>query len=301
MLPPFYYARSFWYTYMGGRTERKAPDAGGIAMKDISTAPFLIKMVRTITEMYRQGWDERNGGNISLLLDEEEIAEYVDPKAVLRSIPTGFEAPELDGKYFLVTSTGSYFRNVQYEPETDLGLLRLADGGRTAELLWGYEGGGKFTSELPAHILSHAARLSADPANRVIMHSHPANLIAMTYVHDLDEREFTRTLWRMETECMIVFPEGISVLPWMLCGTNEIGEATAEKMKTARLVVWAQHGIYGAGRDLDDAFGLIETADKAAEIYLKIAHLPVKQTLTDADLKLIADRFGGKPREGWLD
>ena len=270
-------------------------------MKDIMTAPFLVKTVRTITEMYRHGWDERNGGNVSLLLDEVEVKDYVDITKVLRTSPTGFEAPELDGRYFLVTSTGSYFRNVQYEPEKDLGLLRLADGGRTAELLWGYEDGGKFTSEFAAHILSHKSRLSVDPQNRVIMHSHPANLIAMTYVHGLDEREFTRTLWRMETECMIVFPDGVNVLPWMLCGTNEIGEATAEKMKTARLVVWAQHGIYGAGSDLDEAFGLIETADKAAEIYLKIAHLPVKQTLTDEDLRLIAGHFGGKVREGWLD
>ncbi len=33
----------------------------------------------------------------------------------------------------------------------------------------------------------------------------------------------------------------------------------AEKMKTARLVVWTQHGIYGAGKDPDEIFGLIET------------------------------------------
>ena len=166
---------------------------------------------------------------------------------------------------------------------------------------WGFADSGRFTSEFPAHMMSHAARLSVDPDNRVIMHCHPDNLLAMTYVHDLDEREFTRTLWQMETECIIVFPEGVNVLPWMLCGTNEIGEATAEKMKTARLVVWAQHGIYGAGRDLDETFGLIETAEKAAEVYLKIAHLPWKQTITDENLHQIAKRFGVKAREGYLD
>ena len=270
-------------------------------MKDILTAPFLVEMVRTITNMYAHGWDERNGGNISLLLDEAEVKEYVDTAKVLRAIPTGFEAPQMDGRYFLVTSTGSYFKNVQYDLETNLGLVRLSGGGRTAELLWGYKGGGKFTSEFPAHIMSHAARLSVDPKNRVVMHCHPDGLLAMTHVHSLDEREFTRTLWRMETESMIVFPDGVNVLPWMLCGTNEIGEATAEKMKTARLVVWAQHGIYGAGRDLDETFGLIETAEKAAGIWLKIAHLPVKQTLTDADLRRTAEHFGLKPREGYLD
>ena len=104
-------------------------------------------------------------------------------------------------------------------------------------------------------MMSHAARLKIDLQNRVVMHCHPANLLAMTYVHMLDEKQFTRTLWQMCTECIVVFPDGVNVLPWMLCGTNEIGEATAEKMRTARLVVWAQHGIYGAGKDLDETFG----------------------------------------------
>ncbi len=270
-------------------------------MKDILTAPWLVELVRTCTNMYVHGWDERNGGNISMLLDEAELAAYLDVNAVLRTIPTGFSAPDMEGKCFLVTGTGKYFKNVQYDPALNLGVIRLTDGGRTAAVLWGFSDGGRFTSELPAHMMSHAARRSVDPENRIVMHCHPNNLLAMTYVHDLDEKAFTRTLWQMETECVAVFPEGVNVLPWMVCGTNEIGEATAEKMKTARLVVWAQHGVYGAGRDLDEAFGLIETAEKAAEVYLKIAHLPWKQTLGTAELRQIEARFGVKTREGWLD
>ena len=269
-------------------------------MKDILTAPFMTEMVRTATNMYAHGWDERNGGNISLLLDEADVAEYLDTTYVIRTLPTGFEAPALDGKYFLVTGTGKYFKNVQYAPDVNLGLVRLTDKGATAELLWGFTDGGKFTSEFPAHMMSHAARLVVDSANRVVMHCHPANLLAMTYVHDLNERAFTRTLWQMCTECIVVFPDGVNVLPWMPCGTNEIGEATAEKMATARLVVWAQHGIYGAGKDLDETFGLIETAEKAAEIYMKIAHLPIKQTLTDDEMRLLAEHFNVTPREGYL-
>jgi rhamnulose-1-phosphate aldolase len=87
----------------------------------------------------------------------------------------------------------------------------------------------------------------------------------------------------------------------MLCGTNEIGEATAQKMQTARLVVWAQHGIYGAGKDLDETFGLIETAEKAAEIYMKITHLPWVNTITDEQMHLLEARFGVKGRDGYLD
>jgi len=269
-------------------------------MKDVLTAPFMIEMIRTATNMYDHGWDERNGGNISLMLDEQEVAEYLDTDNVLRTIPTGFHAPSLVGKYFLVTGTGKYFKNIQYDPARNLGLFRIAEDGRRAELLWGYSDGGQFTSELPAHLMSHMSRLEADPMNRVVMHCHPANILAMTYVHDLDEVKFTRTLWQMCTECIVVFPEGVNVLPWMLCGTNEIGEATAEKMKTARIVVWSQHGIYGAGKDLDETFGLIETVEKAAEIYMKIAHLPLVNTITDEQLHQLEKRFNVKAREGYL-
>ena len=264
-------------------------------MKDIFTAPFVEEMKKTTANMYRMGWD------ISVLLDSDEVGEYLDLNHVIRTIPTGFDATALIGKIFIVTGTGKYFKNVMDDPETNLGIIRIAEDGTTAELLWGYKDGGKFISELPAHLMSHMARLAVNPNNRVIMHTHPTNLLAMTFVHTLDEREFTRTLWRMCTECIVVFPDGVNVLPWMVCGNNAIGEATAEKMATARLVVWALHGIYGAGADLDETFGLIETAEKAAELYLKIAHLPRLNTITDEQLHLLEERFGMKAREGWLD
>ena len=47
-------------------------------MKDIFTAPFVEEMRKTAANMYRLGWDERNGGNISYMLDENEVAEYLD-------------------------------------------------------------------------------------------------------------------------------------------------------------------------------------------------------------------------------
>ena len=169
--------------------------------KDILNAPYMVEMIRTASNMYDHGWDERNGGNISLMLDEKEVSPYLDISAVIREVPTGFDAPTLDGRYFLVTGTGKYFKNIKYAPEINLGLIRIKNSGRTAELLWGYSDGGRFTSELPAHLMSHASRLTVDTKNRVVMHCHPANLLAMTYVHSLDEREFTRTLWQMCTEC----------------------------------------------------------------------------------------------------
>lgn len=269
--------------------------------KDILTAPFVEEMKKTTANMYRLGWDERNGGNISYLLNEKEVAEYLDLSKVIRTIPTGFYAPTLVGKIFIVTGTGKYFKNIEGDPEKNLGIIRIAQDGTTAELLWGYSDGGKFTSELPAHLMSHAARLAIDPDHRVVMHSHPTNTLAMNYVHELDEKKLTHTLWEMCTECIVVFPDGVGVLPWMVCGNNEIGQATAEKMKEFRLVVWSLHGIYGAGRTMDETFGLIETVEKAAQIYMLTAHLPRINTIKDEDMVRLAEAFGVKYRKDFLN
>jgi len=268
--------------------------------KDILTAPFLRDMMDATANMYRLGWDERNGGNISMLLDEQETGEYLDLAKVVRTIPLSFRAEALCGRLFLVTGTGKYFKNIKEDPANNLGIIRIAQDGVTAELLWGHEDGGRFTSELPAHLMSHMARLAVDPEHRVVLHCHPTHTLAMNYVHTLDERELTHTLWQMCTECIVVFPDGVGVLPWMLCGTNSIGEATAEKIREFRLVVWAMHGIYGVGRDLDEAFGLVETVEKAAQVFLLTQGQERINTITDAQLVELAEGFGVVYRKDFL-
>lgn len=270
-------------------------------MKDILTAPFVKEMCDTTANMYRLGWDERNGGNISYLLDTEEVSEYLELNHVIRTIPLGFDASAVVDKVFIVTGTGKYFKNVKDDPENNLGIIRISADGQNAELLWGYRDGGKFTSEFPAHLMSHMARLSVDPKNRVVIHSHPTNTLAMNFVHELDEKKLSHTLWEMCTECIVIFPEGIGVLPWMLCGTNAIGEATAEKMKSFRFVIWAMHGIYACGKSLDETFGLIETVEKAAQIYMLTAHLPRLNTIRDEELVELAEFFQVNYRKDFLN
>ena len=55
-------------------------------MKDILTAPFVQEMMQTTANMYRLGWDERNGGNISMMLDPDEVAEYLDINAPISEL-----------------------------------------------------------------------------------------------------------------------------------------------------------------------------------------------------------------------
>lgn len=266
-----------------------------------SEAPFIQEMSEITRHMWELGWDELNGGNVSYMLDENEVAKYINVLEPLRTIKLTFPVKELAGKYFIVTGSGKYFRNVIKDPEANLGVLRVSGNGESVEVLWGLRNGAVPTSELASHFMSHIERLKVDPTHRIVLHTHATNVIAMTFTHDLDELKFTKTLWEMCTECLVVFPDGVSVIPWIVPGSSEIGRETAKKMKDHRLVIWPQHGIFGTGSTMDATFGLVEMVEKAATIYNLIGGREIKQKITDQQLWDLAKAFGVTPKAGILE
>lgn len=249
----------------------------------------LQEVCKICSNMYRLGWDERNGGNVSVILLDEEVKE-VENLPVKNVIKLNFDASGLAGKYVLVTGTGKYFKNVEADPENNLGIIRITSDGNNAEVVWGFNDGGRPTSELPTHLKNHIARLSVNKNNRVVIHTHATYTTALSMALPEDEDEITKTLWKMQTESIVVFPEGIGYLPWMVCGGNEIGEATSEKIKKYREVIWGMHGVFGVGESIDEAFGLIETVEKAAQLYF-IVKDNLKQCITNDQLKAVAKAF----------
>ena len=225
-------------------------------LHEINQAPFIKEMCEATSQLWAYGWAERNGGNISYRLPQEEVQYYLDSDQVKRTIPLDFTVKSLAGELFLVSGSGKYFKNIQKNPADSLAIIRISAEGDRYELLWGLEGGDLPTSELASHLQCHEARLAQDPEHRVILHTHATAISAMTFIHDLDEKKFSKTLWQMITECLVVFPDGVSVLPWMVAGTSQLGAASADKMQNSRIVIWPHHGIMGAGQTMDDAFGL---------------------------------------------
>ena len=255
-----------------------------------------IRAVKEVSKlasnMYRLGWDERNGGNISIILDKDDIAvvKYLLVKDI---IDLNMDASFLSDKYILVTGTGKYFKNVEDDPNNNLGIIHITKEGNKAEVVWGFNDGGKPTSELPTHLKNHIARLKINPNHRVVIHTHPTYTTALSMVLDEDEDLITKTLWKIQTESIVVFPEGIGYLPWMVCGNGEIGDATSAKINCYRLVIWAMHGVFAVGETIDEAFGLIETVEKAAQLYFLVKD-DMKQCIKDEDLKKIAKAFNLK-------
>lgn len=264
----------------------------------------MVKVIEEATEiidlLYKHGWDERNGGNFSYILTYEEVKTIIKEEKEIKEFKYDFDMSSLIGKYFLITGTQKYFKNCLKDPEANLGLLKVKDK-NTLSLLWGYKDGGRPTSEAPTHLKCHIERLKIDKEHRLVIHCHPTNIICMSHILELDENKWTEILWKMQTESLVVFPEGIGVLPWIICGGDEIGEATALKMKEYRSVVWAQHGLFSTGKTLDEVFGLIETIEKAAEIYMKICDKKVVQSITNDNLKELAKAFNINYKKGIID
>ncbi|MBQ6385969.1 MAG: rhamnulose-1-phosphate aldolase [Lachnospiraceae bacterium] len=270
---------------------------------------LMKRYARMAMDGFNQGWHERNGGNLSYRMKPEEVGELKEDfneNAEWRVI--GWQAgdesefPGLAGEYFMVSGSGKYFRNVELDPEDSVCIIQLNEAGNRYRIVWGLVNGGMPTSELPTHLANLEVCKARDPKIRVVYHCHPTNTIALTFVLPLDSRVFTREIFEMVTECAVVFPEGIGIVPWVICGGRQIGEMTAEIMKKQDVAVWAHHGAFCCGYDFDLAFGLMHTVEKAAEVLVKVLSMSQYKlnTITPEMFRQLNEPFGIQINEDFL-
>lgn len=257
-------------------------------------AEFVKNFIRTANDGWEQGWHERNGGNLSYRIQLEEVEAVKEDFEPKEWQPIGTTVPKLAKEYFIVTGSGKYFRNVIIKPEDSICIIELDEKGENYRIVWGLVNGGRPTSELPTHLMNHEVKMIATGGkHRVIYHAHPTNIIALTFVLPLEDKVFTRELWEMSTECPVIFPEGVGVVPWMVPGGRDIAVATSELMKKYNLAIWAHHGMFASGEDFDLTFGLMHTAEKSAEILVKMLSMQPnkRQTITPDNFRDLAKDF----------
>jgi len=235
-------------------------------------ARLLWDAGRTCGDMWGQGWAEANGGNISYRLRAEDMVGSCELSS--RGAWVGLERglAGLGGERFLVTSTGSYLRNVALAPERDLGIIELNEGGTHYRVVWGFGGSGGPSSELGAHLEGHAVRKALTAGrDRVGVHGHTPNLLALTLAYDFDYRGLSRLLWGVHGECIVIFPKGVGYVPYSIAGTGSLAVANGESLAGRPICVWQLHGAFSMGATFEEAFGLMEAAEKAAGVYLQAA------------------------------
>ncbi len=264
----------------------------------------LIKEFKKIcTDGYNQGWHERNGGNLSYRMNDDEVnelKEYFNEDGKWQDI--GTEVKDLANEYFMVTGSGKYFKNVSDEFEDAVCILKVSEDGKQYKIVYGLVNGGRPTSELPTHLMNLEVLKQRDKDIRIVYHCHPVNTIALTFVLPLEDEIFTREIWEMMTECPIIFPKGIGVINWMVPGGREIGVKTSEIMKEKDVAIWAHHGMFVCGKNFDETFGLMYTVEKSAEILVKVLSMSKEKlnTITADDFRKLQEPFGVTLEEKYL-
>ena len=241
----------------------------------------VVKELTTLTyDMWSKGWDEYNGGNVSCILSDGDLEQLPRDEPIKQVIVEDIPF-DMVGKYILITASGSHFRNLRDHIKRDMGVIRVTEKGY--DIVWGFSENRRPISELYMHLLAHAQRLAVNINQQKKDHNHAPNATAYSLISEHNDKSYTLPLWRVLTESIVVFPDGVGILPWELPGTLAIAQHTVEKLKECRLVVWAFHGILATGKDFQDCFGLIETVYKDAMIHLNTISIILYYLLSDND------------------
>ncbi|NLB90584.1 MAG: rhamnulose-1-phosphate aldolase, partial [Clostridiales bacterium] len=94
--------------------------------KGMDSLPFVKAFIKTCEDGWLQGWHERNGGNLTYRLTQEDKT-LATPFLTKKSewIPLGVTVENLAEEWFLSTGSGKFFRNVSLEPEKSLCLAQV--------------------------------------------------------------------------------------------------------------------------------------------------------------------------------
>ncbi len=217
--------------------------------------------------LWEKGWAERNGGNISVNVtefltgDEKKLPPLVGPVDLMEAVPF------LAGHVFYVTGTGKRMRYVAKDPFANGSIIRVAPDGRSYDIIASYPV--PPTSELPSHLMMHDFVRSQGRDNKVVLHTHPTELVGLTHCTPfMDPEHLTWRLWAMIPECRIIVPRGVGIVPYEIPGTVELARATIKQLKSHDVVMWEKHGILAVGEDIIECFDAIDTLNKSAQIYL---------------------------------
>lgn len=238
----------------------------------------ICSLARVLAE---QGWAEGNGGNLSIRLDDT-----FNPRG--EKFPLAIPRSELEGCCMLVTLAGSRMRDLAENPLDNLCLVKITDHGQAYAV---ESKRGEVTSEFPSHLAVHAVLARERPDHRVLLHTHPTFLIALTHLVN-EGSELIDTLIRMFPEAALSLHENLKVLDYMLPGSEELGKATAEAVRRVCGVIWRGHGMLAVGQDLASALDLVEITDKAARVALLLGDKRRQSGLSQDQLRSIYEAFG---------
>ena len=240
-------------------------------MSILSNRSGLERQINEIAEtagyLWQKGWAERNGGNITVNITDEIDDEIRKLPPISDVIPIGRMLPNLEGRYFYCKGTNLRMRDLARRPMENGSIIRILDDCSNYVII--ADNPVKPTSELASHLSIHNFLIGKGSNYKAILHTHPIDLIAMTHNQAFLKKDtLTYLLWSMIPETRAFCPLGLGIVPYALAGSFELADATIRELEDYDVVMWEKHGICAVGTNIMEAFDMIDTLSKAAQIYL---------------------------------
>ncbi len=241
-------------------------------MKSIlENRPDLAREVARVAEvagyLWKKGWAERNGGNITV-----NITEYVDDE--IRQLPAisevkaiGTTLPHIRGCYFYCKGTNMRMRDLARYPMDNGSIIRILDDCASYVII--ADKPVNPTSELPSHLSVHNYLIAKGSPYKASLHTHPIELVALTHSRKYLEKDVaTNLLWSMIPETKAFCPRGLGIIPYTLPGSVELANATIKELDDYDVVMWEKHGVFAVECDVMQAFDQVDVLNKSAQIYI---------------------------------
>jgi len=240
-------------------------------MSILSNRPELEKKIGEIAEvagyLWQKGWAERNGGNITVNVSSEIDDEIRNLPPISGAIPIGRTLPHLKGCYFYCKGTNLRMRDLARYPMENGSIIRILDDCSNYVIV--ADKPVKPTSELASHLSMHNYLIGKGSNYKAALHTHPIDLIAMTHHPEFLKKDvLTHLLWSMIPETRAFCPRGLGIVPYTLPGSFELADATIRELDGYDVVMWEKHGVCAVGENIMEAFDMVDTLSKSAQIYL---------------------------------
>jgi rhamnulose-1-phosphate aldolase len=147
------------------------------------------------------------------------------------------------------------------------------------------------TSELPTHLGIHQLIQQRASSEKVVIHTHANELVALTQIREFcNEERLNKLLWGMHPETMVFVPQGVGFVPYVTPGTEQIAMETLKALEKHNVVIWEKHGVFAIGESVFDTFDTIDILGKSAKIFFLVNGSGYKaEGLTDEQLEILKE------------
>ena len=240
-------------------------------MSVLNNRPELEKQISEIAEvagyLWQKGWAERNGGNITVNLTSIIDDEIRNLPPISNIIPIGRTLPHLKNCYLYCKGTNLRMRDLARRPMENGSIIRILDDCSNYVII--ADKPVKPTSELASHLSMHNYLISKGSNYKAVLHTHPIDLIAMTHNPEFLKKDvLTYLLWSMIPETRAFCPRGVGIAAYATPGSFKLADATISKLNEYDVVMWEKHGVCAVSENIMEAFDMVDTLSKSAQIYL---------------------------------